>query len=168
MSAAYRDLREFIQQLESVGELRRVPDAVSPHLEMTAVCDRVLRQMGPALLFENPTNHTMPVLGNLFGTQQRVARAMGVQDVRELRQVGVVLADLKEPQAPHSLREAFGMGSLLKQLFNMAPKSVSSPPCQEQVWEGADVDLARLPIQHCWPGDVAPLVTWGLTITKGP
>ena len=168
MSAAYRDLREFIQQLESVGELRRVTEAVSPHLEMTAVCDRVLRQMGPALLFENPTNHTMPVLGNLFGTQQRVARAMGVQDVRELRQVGVVLADLKEPQAPHSLREAFGMGSLLKQLFNMAPKSVSSPPCQEQVWEGADVDLARLPIQHCWPGDVAPLVTWGLVITRGP
>ena len=168
MSAAYRDLREFIQQLESVGELRRVTEAVSPHLEMTAVCDRVLRQMGPALLFENPTDHTMPVLGNLFGTQQRVARAMGVQDVRELRQVGVVLADLKEPQAPHSLREAFGMGSLLKQLFNMAPKSVSSPLCQEQVWEGADVDLARLPIQHCWPGDVAPLVTWGLVITRGP
>ncbi|MFV0601382.1 MAG: 4-hydroxy-3-polyprenylbenzoate decarboxylase [Brachymonas sp.] len=165
---AYRDLREFIQQLESIGQLRRVTEAVSPCLEMTAVCDRVLRQAGPALLFENPTGYTMPVLGNLFGTPQRVARAMGVQDMRELRQVGAVLADLKEPQAPHSLREAFGMGSLLKQLLNMAPKSVSSPPCQEQVWEGADVDLASLPIQHCWPGDVAPLVTWGLVITRGP
>ena len=165
---AYRDLREFIQQLESIGQLRRVTEAVSPCLEMTAVCDRVLRQAGPALLFENPTGYTMPVLGNLFGTPQRVARAMGVQDMRELRQVGAVLADLKEPQAPHSLCEAFGMGSLLKQLLNMAPKSVSSPPCQEQVWEGADVDLASLPIQHCWPGDVAPLVTWGLVITRGP
>ncbi len=165
---AYRDLREFIQQLESIGQLRRVTEAVAPCLEMTAVCDRVLRQAGPALLFENPTGYTMPVLGNLFGTPQRVARAMGVQDMRELRQVGAVLADLKEPQAPHSLREAFGMGSLLKQLLNMTPKSVSSPPCQEQVWEGADVDLASLPIQHCWPGDVAPLVTWGLVITRGP
>ncbi|MDO5653010.1 MAG: 4-hydroxy-3-polyprenylbenzoate decarboxylase [Brachymonas sp.] len=164
----YRDLREFIAQLEAEGQLRRVAEPVSPHLEMTALCDRVLRKQGPALLFENVPGHTMPVLGNLFGTQQRVAQAMGVQEVQDIRAFGQVLADLKEPQAPHSLREAFEMRGLLKQLLNMAPKKTGSAPCQQQVWEGKDVDLTRLPIQHCWPGDVAPLITWGLVITRGP
>ena len=164
----YRDLRDFIQQLEQRGELRRVREPVSPHLEMTALCDRVLRAGGPAMLFENPTGHRMPVLGNLFGTPERVARAMGVESIAGLRPFGELLASLKEPEAPKGFKEMVGMGSLLKTLWNMAPKERSSPPCQEVVWEGADVDLARLPIQHCWPGDVAPLVTWGLTITRGP
>ena len=164
----YHDLRDFIQQLEQRGELRRVREPVSPHLEMTALCDRVLRAGGPAMLFENPTGHRMPVLGNLFGTPERVARAMGVESIAGLRPFGELLASLKEPEAPKGFKEMVGMGSLLKTLWNMAPKERSSPPCQEVVWEGADVDLARLPIQHCWPGDVAPLVTWGLVITQGP
>ncbi len=164
----YHDLRDFIQQLEQAGDLRRVREPVSPHLEMTALCDRVLRAGGPAMLFENPTGHRMPVLGNLFGTPERVARAMGVESIGGLRPFGELLASLKEPEAPKGLKEMVGMGSLLKTLWNMAPKERSSPPCQEVVWEGQDVDLARLPIQHCWPGDVAPLVTWGLVITQGP
>jgi 4-hydroxy-3-polyprenylbenzoate decarboxylase len=164
----YHDLRDFIQQLEQRGELRRVREPVSPNLEMTALCDRVLRAGGPAILFENPTGHRMPVLGNLFGTPERVARAMGVESITGLRPFGELLASLKEPEAPKGFKEMVGMGGLLKTLWNMAPKERSSPPCQEVVWEGADVDLARLPIQHCWPGDVAPLVTWGLVITQGP
>ena len=165
---AYRDLRDFIAQLEHMGELKRIQPEVSPHLEMTAVCDRILRAGGPALLFENPTGHHMPVLGNLFGTTRRVALGMGVNDVSELRQFGHVLATLKEPEAPKGFKELIGLGSLVKTLWSMAPKELRSAPCQEVVWEAADVDLARLPIQHCWPGDVAPLITWGLVITQGP
>src|SRR5512140_1048759 len=164
----YRDLRDFMAQLEQAGELRRIGEPVSPHLEMTALCDRVLRAGGPALLFERPAGHDMPVLGNLFGTPARVARAMGVADLRELRLFGEALASLKEPEPPKGFKEMLGMRSLLKTLWNMAPKEVSSAPCQEVVWEGADVDLGRRPIQHCWPGDVAPLITWGLVVTQGP
>ena len=165
---AYHDLRDFIAQLEQSGDLRRIPQLVSPHLEMTALCDRVLRADGPAILFEHPTGHTMPVLGNLFGTTGRVARAMGVDSIQGLRPFGELLASLKEPEAPKGFKEMVGMRGLLKTLWNMAPKELSSAPCQEVVWEGDDVDLSRLPIQHCWPGDVAPLITWGLVITKGP
>jgi len=165
---AYRDLREFVAQLERDGELRRVHAPVSPHLEMTALCDRVLRAGGPALLFERPTGHDIPVLGNLFGTPSRVARAMGVADLQSLRPFGQVLASLKEPAPPKGLRDMMGMAGLLKTLWQMAPRELRSGPCQEVVWEGHDVDLARLPVQHCWPGDIAPLVTWGLVITRGP
>ena len=164
----YHDLRDFIIQLEQAGELRRIQQPVSPHLEMTALCDRVLRAGGPALLFERPTGHAMPVLANLFGTPARVARAMGVADLRGLRTFGELLAALKEPEPPRGLRDMLGMGGMLKTLWNMTPKECSSAPCQEIVWEGNDVDLARLPVQHCWPGDVAPLITWGLVITQGP
>ncbi len=164
----YRDLREFLAQLEQEGELRRITDPVSPHLEMTALCDRVLRVAGPALLFEQPTGHAMPVLGNLFGTPARVMRAMGLRERSELRALGEMLAALKEPSAPSGLKEMMGMSSLLKTLWQMAPRQVRGAPCQQQVWEGPDVDLARLPVQHCWPLDVAPLLTWGLVITRGP
>ncbi|NKE64443.1 4-hydroxy-3-polyprenylbenzoate decarboxylase [Ramlibacter sp. RBP-2] len=165
----YRDLRDFIAQLEEAGELRRIAEPVSPHLEMTAIADPVLRAGGPALLFEHATGHDMPVLANLFGTTQRVARAMGVADVRELRAFGEVLASLKEPEAPKGLKDAMGLGShLLRTLWNMAPREVRSPACQEIVREGNEVDLARLPVQYCWPGDAAPLITWGLVITRGP
>ena len=164
----YRDLRDFIAQLEQQGELKRIGATVSPRLEMTEICDRVLRAGGPALLFENPTGHSMPVLGNLFGTPKRVAMGMGEDDVMALREVGKLLAMLKEPEPPKGLKDAWDKLPMLKQVLNMAPKVVSSAPCQEVVWEGKDVDLSRLPIQTCWPGDVAPLITWGLTVTRGP
>lgn len=164
----YRDLREFIGQLEAGGELRRIAEPVSPVLEMTAVCDRVLRAGGPALLFERPTGHSMPVLANLFGTPQRVARAMGVPELRELRPVGELLARLREPAPPQGFREMMGVGGLLRRLWHMNPRQVSGAPCQERVLEGAEVDLGLLPVQHCWPGDVAPLITWGLVVTRGP
>ncbi|HVL10284.1 MAG TPA: 4-hydroxy-3-polyprenylbenzoate decarboxylase [Burkholderiaceae bacterium] len=168
----YKDLRDFIAQLERTGELRRVRQSVSPRLEMTEICDRLLRAGGPAALFENVVeegrSHSMPVLGNLFGTPRRVALGMGAESMEALRDIGRVLSALKEPEPPRGLREAGKLLGLVKAVWDMAPKSVSSPPCQEIVWEGNDVDLARLPIQTCWPGDVAPLITWGLTITKGP
>jgi 4-hydroxy-3-polyprenylbenzoate decarboxylase len=138
----YRDLRDFIRGLEQRGELKRIQTPVSPVLEMTEICDRTLRKGGPALLFENPTGFDMPVLGNLFGTPQRVALGMGAEAVSELREIGKVLA--------------------------MAPKVLKDAPCQEVIEEGDDVDLSKLPVQTCWPGDVGPLITWGLTITKGP
>ncbi|MHB1232140.1 MAG: 4-hydroxy-3-polyprenylbenzoate decarboxylase [Burkholderiales bacterium] len=164
----YTDLRDFIAQLEAQGELKRVAVAVNPHLEMTEVCDRVLRAGGPAILFEKPTGHTIPVLGNLFGTPRRVAMGMGEDDVAALREVGKLLAFLKEPDPPKGLKDAWDKLPLYKQVLNMAPKEVSRAPCQDIVWEGDEVDLGRLPIQTCWPGDAAPLITWGLVVTKGP
>ncbi len=164
----HQDLRDFLSQLEAAGELRRITEAVSPKLEMTALSDRVLRAAGPALLFEQPTGHRMPVLTNLFGTPGRVARALGVAGLDELRAFGEVLAQLKEPEPPRGMKELWGKRELVKTLWSMAPATVRQPPCQQIVWEGSDVDLGRLPIQHCWPGDVAPLVSWGLTITRGP
>ena len=164
----YRDLRDFLSQLEKLGELKRVGVEVDPKLEMTEICDRVLRAGGPAVLFEKPKGHSMPVLGNLFGTPRRVALGMGEEDVAALREVGKLLAYLKEPDPPRGLKDAWDKLPVLKQVLNMAPKLVSSAPCQEVVWEGQDVDLARLPVQTCWPGDAGPLVTWGLVVTRGP
>ncbi len=164
----YKDLRDFIAQLEKIGELKRVGLPVSTHLEMTEICDRVLRSQGPAILFENPVGHTMPVLANLFGTPRRVAMGMGEESIAALREVGKLLAYLKEPEPPKGLKDAWEKWPVLKQVLNMQPKVLSSAPCQEVVWEGKDVDLSRLPIQHCWPGDIAPLITWGLVVTRGP
>jgi 4-hydroxy-3-polyprenylbenzoate decarboxylase len=164
----YHDLRDFLAQLEQQGELKRVALPVSPHLEMTEVCDRVLKRAGPALLFEKPTGHTIPVLGNLFGTPKRVAMGMGADSLEALREVGTLLAFLKEPEPPKGLRDAWDKLPVLKKVLDMAPKELRSAPCQEIVWQGADVDLGRLPIQTCWPGDAGPLITWGLTVTRGP
>ncbi|HYJ17592.1 MAG TPA: 4-hydroxy-3-polyprenylbenzoate decarboxylase [Burkholderiales bacterium] len=164
----YSDLRDFIAQLEKQGELRRIATQVSPHLEMTEICDRVLKAQGPALLFEKPKGHDIPVLGNLFGTARRVAMGMGQESVEALREVGKLLAYLKEPEPPQGLRDAWDKLPVLKQVLNMAPKVVSGAACQSVTWEGKDVDLARLPVQTCWPGDIAPLITWGLTVTRGP
>ena len=165
----YADLRDFLAQLERDGHLRRIAAQVSPRLEMTEICDRTLRAGGPALLFERPTGSTMPVLGNLFGTVQRVALAMGAADIGALRDVGELLAALKEPEPPTGLRDALGKVAQLKSaLWDMAPREVRSAPCQTIVWEGNEVDLGRLPVQTCWPGDVAPLINWGLVITRGP
>ncbi len=164
----YKDLRDFITQLEQRGELTRVTTEISPHLEMTEICDRLLKQAGPAVLFERPTGYSIPVLGNLFGTPERVALGMGQTSVSALREVGKLLAYLKEPEPPKGLRDAWDKLPVLKQVLNMPPRELTSAPCQEIVWEGNDIDLGKLPIQTCWPGDVAPLITWGLTVTRGP
>ena len=164
----YRDLREFLTQLEARGELKRIAVEVDPRLEMTEICDRVLKAGGPALLFEKPRGHAIPVLGNLFGTPQRVALGMGQESVSALRDLGKLLAYLKEPELPKGFKDAWDKLPLLKQVLSMTPREVASAPCQEIVWEGGDVDLGRLPIQTCWPGDAAPLITWGLVVTRGP
>ena len=170
----YKDLREFVAQLEARGELKRIAVPVDTQLEMTEIADRVLRAGGPALLFEKPTTAgkpcDIPVLANLFGTPQRVAYGMGEEGdwKTTLREVGKLLAFLKEPEPPKGLKDAWEKLPIIKQVMNMSPKVVSAAPCQDVVWEGADVDLARLPIQHCWPGDAAPLITWGLVVTRGP
>src|SRR3989338_9651438 len=164
----YADLRDFIDQLEGRDLLKRIDHPVSPNLEMTVVCDRVLRNNGPALLFTHPAGHTMPVLANLFGTVERVALGMGEESVLALREVGKLLAALKEPDPPKGFKDAFSKLPLLKQALNMAPKYVSAAACQDYIFEGDEVDLYRLPIQTCWPDDVAPLLTWGLVTTKGP
>ncbi len=174
----YKDLRDFIAQLEQRGELKRITVPVDTHLEMTEIADRVLRAGGPALLFENPvtrgTPQAIPVLVNLFGTPERVALGMGedpgpARDWQTpLREVGKLLAFLKEPEPPKGLKDAWDKLPVFKQVLNMAPSVQRSAPCQEVVWEGEAVDLGRLPIQHCWPGDAAPLITWGLVVTRGP
>ncbi|WP_083023139.1 4-hydroxy-3-polyprenylbenzoate decarboxylase [Vreelandella lionensis] len=164
----YNDLRDFIAALEAQGELKRVKAEVDPYLEITEICDRTLRAGGPALLFENVKGHDMPLLGNLFGTPKRVALGMGQDSVEALREVGKLLAFLKEPDPPKGLKDAWDKLPIFKQVPSMAPNTVKRAPVQEVVYEGEEVDLGRLPIQHCWPGDAAPLVTWPLVITKGP
>ncbi|HSC24000.1 MAG TPA: 4-hydroxy-3-polyprenylbenzoate decarboxylase [Casimicrobiaceae bacterium] len=176
---AYRDLREFLAQLEAGAELARIAVPVDPRLEMTALCDRALRAHGPALLFEQPTGerrgpdgNVIPVLGNLFGTPERIARAMGADPANwraSLREIGELIAFLREPSPPKSLVDAWRTTRpVLMKVLDMAPKLRSSAPCQEVVWQGGDVDLSRLPVQTCWPGDAGPLITWGLTVTRGP
>ena len=164
----YKDLRDFIKQLEVQGELKRITIPVDPYLEMTEICDRTLKQAGPALLFENPTGYNIPVLGNLFGTPRRVAMGMGAESVTELRGIGELLATLKEPEPPKGMKDAWEKFPLYKQVLNMAPKLVSSPPCQELIRQDDEIDLSVYPIQTCWPEDAAPLITWPLVITKGP
>jgi 4-hydroxy-3-polyprenylbenzoate decarboxylase len=164
----YRDLRDFVTQLEARGDLKRVGAAVDPYLEMTEICDRTLRRGGPALLFENPTGHTVPVLANLFGTPERVALGMGETSVEALREVGRLLAYLKEPDPPRGMKDAWRALPIVKKVMDMAPKTVRGAPCQEVVIAAEDVDLSHLPIQTCWPGDAGPLITWPLVVTKGP
>ena len=164
----YSDLREFIAFLEQRGELVRIKREVDPNLEMTEISDRTLRAKGPALLFENPKGYDTPVLCNLFGTPDRVAMGMGQENVSALRDVGTLLAFLKEPEPPKGLRDLWEKRHDFKQVLNMPVKQIKNPPCQEIVIEGDDVDLDKLPIQTCWPGDKAPLVTWALAVTRGP
>lgn len=162
----YADLREFIAGLESRGELVRISTEVDPNLEITEVCDRTLRAKGPALLFENPKGSDIPLLGNLFGTPQRVALGMGEESVEALREVGKLLAFLKEPDPPKGIKDAWNSLPVFKKVLDMAPKTTRSAACQQEQWD--EVDLSRLPVQTCWPGDAGPLITWGLVITKGP
>ena len=164
----YSDLRDFLAFLEARGELKRIKQEVDPVLEMTEISDRTLQRGGPALLFENPKGFDTPVLCNLFGTPDRVAMGMGQSSVKALSDVGKLLAYLKEPDPPEGMKDALEKLPLLRKVLSMNPKKVSKAPCQEVVFEGDEVDLAKLPIQTCWPGDVAPLITWGLVTTKGP
>jgi 4-hydroxy-3-polyprenylbenzoate decarboxylase len=164
----YTDLRDFIQHLEQEGQLKRIQVEVDPYLEMTEISDRVLRAGGPALLFENPKGSEIPVLTNLFGTPERVAMGMGEDSVSALREVGKLLAFLKEPEPPKGMKDAWEKMPIFKQVLNMAPKSVKFAPCQQTVLQGDEIDLSTYPIQHCWPEDAAPLITWGLVVTKGP
>lgn len=164
----YTDLRDFIAALEQRGELVRIQAEVDPYLEMTEISDRTLRAQGPALLFENPKGYNTPVLTNLFGTEQRVAMGMGAESVSALREIGEVLAYLRQPDAPKGMRDLWEKAPILKQVLQMAPKVVRNPACQYHVKENDDVDLTQLPIQTCWPGDAGPLITWPLVITRGP
>ena len=164
----YKDLRDFITQLEKLGELKRIPQEVDPNLEMTEICDRTLRASGPALLFENPKGSDVPVLANLFGTPKRVAMGMGEDSVEALREVGKLLAYLKEPEPPKGVKDAWSKLPIFKQVLNMSPKVINKAPCQAIVIEGDAVDLGNLPVQTCWPGDAGPLITWGLVVTRGP
>jgi len=163
----YKDLREFIAELEQRGELVRIQAEVDPKLEMTEIADRTLRAGGPALLFENPKGYSTPVLVNLYGTQQRVALGMGADNIGALREIGEVLAYLRQPDPPKGMRELMDKAPLLKQVLNMGPKTVRNPACQYHVKQGDEVDLTQLPVQTCWPGDAAPLVTWPLVMTRG-
>ncbi len=164
----YADLRDFISALEARGELLRISTEVDPNLEMTEIADRTLRRGGPALLFENPRGFNIPVLANLFGTEKRVALGMGAEHISSLREIGEILAYLRQPDPPKGMRDAWEKVPLLRKVLSMAPKLVKNPVCQYHVREAADVDLRSLPIQTCWPGDAGPLVTWPLVITRGP
>jgi len=164
----HSDLREFIDFLEKRGELKRISAEIDPHLEMTEICDRTLRAGGPALLFENPKGFDIPVLGNLFGTPERVAMGMGQENISALREVGELLAFLKEPDPPKGMKDLWEKRHQFKPILNMPAKLVKKAPCQQVVIEGDDVDLGKLPIQTCWPEDAGPLVTWPLVITRGP
>ncbi len=164
----YRDLREFLVALERDGQLLRVPDSVSPRLEMTAFADKALQSGGPALLFESPSGFSTPVLANLFGTTRRVALGMGVSDPLHLRQLGQLLASMKEPEPPKSIGDAGRLLGMAKSLWNMRPTHRKTGPCHDAEVDGDRVDLGRWPIQTCWPGDAGPLITWGLVVTRGP
>jgi len=164
----YKDLRDFIRQLEAGGELKRIQVEVDPNLEITEICDRTLRSGGPALLFEKVKGSEFPLLGNLFGTPKRVALGMGEESVDALREVGRLLANLKEPEPPRGMKDAWDKLPLYRKVLDMAPKEIKRPPCQATRLEGEAVDLSRLPVQTCWPEDAGPLITWGLVVTRGP
>ena len=163
-----QSLRDFIQQLEKLGELKRITQPVDPVLEMTEICDRTLRAQGPALLFENPVGHTVPVLANLFGTPKRVALGMGADSVEALREIGKLLAMLKEPEPPKGFKDALDKLPVFKQVMNMPPKVLKKADCQQEQFVRDEVDLSQYPVQTCWPGDAGPLVTWPLVVTRGP
>ncbi len=164
----YKDLRDFITQLEKMGELKRIGVQVDPNLEMTEICDRTLRNQGPALLFENPTGSSVPLLANLFGTPERVAYGMGQESVTALREVGKLLAFLKEPDPPKGMKDAWEKLPVFRNVLNMNPKVVRNPASQQVVLQGDEIDLGQYPIQTCWPDDIGPLITWALVITRGP
>ena len=163
----FASLRDFIAYLESRGRLVRVRESVSPVLEMTEIQTRLLAEGGPAVLFERVEGSAMPVLVNLFGTVERVAWGMD-REPAQLRELGEMLAFFRQPQPPESFGQAVEMLPMVKAALAMKPKTVGRAPCQEVVWRGEEIDLGRLPVQTCWPGEPAPLITWPLVVTKGP
>jgi len=165
---AFRDLRDFIAMLEEQGELKRISAEVDPALEVTEISDRSLRAGGPALLFENPKGSKFPLLANLFGTTRRIALAMGREDLEGLREVGKLLAFLREPAPPKDWKNLWENLPNYRRALHVSPAVKKSAPCQEIVIEGDDVDIGMFPVQTCWPEDAAPLVTWPLVITRGP
>ncbi len=165
---AYQDLRDFIVQLEEDGELVRIRQKINPDLEITEVSDRTLRAGGPALLFEQAGDSQIPLLANLFGTEKRVALAMGETQAEALREIGKLLAFLKEPEPPGGFKEALKTLPIYRKVLDMSPKVVKKPKCQQKILKGEDVDLSLLPVQTCWPGDAGALITWGLVTTRGP
>ncbi len=164
----YTDLRKFMDRLEREGQLKRIRAHVDPKLEITEICLRTLRNDGPALLFENPGNSKVPLLGNLFGSTDRIAAALGRETIDEFREIGQTLAFLREPEWPNQLGSILEKLPTFRKLLHLSPRVISTPPCQENVIESEQVDLSALPVQHCWPGDAGPLITWGLVVTKGP
>lgn len=164
----YADLREFMALLEGRDALHRISHPVNPALEMTEVCDRVLRRGGPAVLFETPTGYNIPVLGNLFGTPERVAWGMGAENASDLRATGELLAELKEPRPPSGIADAISAIPVLKRVLAMAPRTTRKPAWHANQILKSEVDLGQLPVQTCWPGDAGPLITWALVITRGP
>ncbi len=164
----YRDLRDFLEQLERLGELRKLTEPVSPRFELTAIGDKLLRAGGPAVLCTHPAGYKVSCLINLFGTPRRVALGMGADSPADLRDVGVLLASLKEPEPPKGFKDAGRLLQMAKALWDMKPALRRSAPCQEVVQEGDEIDLGEWPVQTCWPDDAGPLITWGLVITRGP
>ncbi len=164
----YRDLRDFLEILKERKQLHCITAAVDPALEITEVCDRVLQQQGPALLFSNPSGSKIPLLANLFGTTERVALGMGRENLQEVRELGELLAFLSAPEPPRGFKDAWKSLPILQKIMQMSPKIVKSAPCHEQVLRGADINLDDFPIQTCWPEDAARLITWGLVITRKP
>ncbi len=164
----YQDLRDFIRVLEDQGDLKRIKQRVDPHLEITEIADRTLRAGGPALLFEQAGDSNIPLLANLFGTEKRVAQALGEDQTQALRDIGKLLAFLKEPEPPKGFKDAMKTLPLYRKILDMSPKVVKKAPCQQIVFKDEEVDLSMLPIQTCWPGDAGPLITWGLVTTRGP
>lgn len=164
----YQDLREFVKNLESKGDLKRIDYPVDPYLEITEISDRVLKARGPALWFSSPKNAQMPVLANLFGTVERVAYAIDKSNLADLKAVGELLALLREPKPPQGFKEALQQIPLVKKLFTMHPNIIKKGICQTHQIDKSEIDLSFLPIQTCWPEDAGPLMTWGLTITRGP
>jgi len=164
----YRDLRDFLQGLEQRDQLKRIQQPVDPYLQITEIADRTLRRAGPALLFEKAGNSSMPLLANLFGTPERVALGMGAESVDALREIGELLAFLKEPDPPRGLKQALAALPKFRKVLDMSPKVVRKAPCQEVVLRGSEIDLGAIPVQTCWPGDAGPLITWGLVTTQGP
>ena len=162
----YKDLRSFLSYLEQIGELKRIKHEVSTFLEITEISSRILQKKGPALLFENPKDYNIPVLTNLFGTEKRIALALGVNNVIQLREIGRLLAYLKEPDPPKGVKDIWNKIPLLKKVLKMSPKIIKNPPCRDVILDKNHIDFYQVPIQTCWPDDASPLITWGLTITK--